>query len=153
MNFGKTYWKIEIKILVSTGRTFSKELQRRVLEPSRTFTMELFCGNNSRLKASNYFHKKAPSQMFNWILQTPLSSYQLFRKISRKTLAVDFVKVFKRTVFQNAFDWILLKIQLQNASSSFAGVKYYGMGCKGTWKIVLRPSFSIFMCNKWSMAV
>ena len=41
-------------------------------EPSQTSTMELFCKNSSQLVAINYFYKNSPSQMFNWVLNTPL---------------------------------------------------------------------------------
>ena len=34
--------------------------------------MELFCGSNQRLKDANYFSKKAPSQMFDKVLNAPL---------------------------------------------------------------------------------
>ena len=34
--------------------------------------MKPFCKNSSQLLASNYFPKKVPSQMFNWVLNTPL---------------------------------------------------------------------------------
>ena len=36
-------------------------LPEAYLQPSRTFTMELFCENSERLKADNYFRKIAPS--------------------------------------------------------------------------------------------
>ena len=42
------------------------------LEPSRTSTMELFCEASERLKAVNYFRKKAPEYVFGWVLNTPL---------------------------------------------------------------------------------
>ena len=45
------------------------------LKPSRTPTMELFCENSYRLKAVNYFRKKGPSLMFDWVLNTPLQSH------------------------------------------------------------------------------
>ena len=44
-------------------------LQRRIQDLVK---MELFCEYNKRLKAVNYFHKKAPSQMFHKVLYTPL---------------------------------------------------------------------------------
>ena len=42
------------------------------LEPSRTYTMKIFCENNWRLLAFNYSRKKAPSQMIDWVLDSPL---------------------------------------------------------------------------------
>ena len=45
---------------------------RSLLGPSWTCTMELFRENNWRLKAINYFCKKALSQMFDWVLNTLL---------------------------------------------------------------------------------
>ena len=42
------------------------------LKPSQTSTMERFFENNDRLSAVNYFYKKVPSQIFDWVLNTPL---------------------------------------------------------------------------------
>ena len=38
----------------------------------QTSIMELFCENSKGLKVLNYFHKKAPSQMFGRVLMPPL---------------------------------------------------------------------------------
>ena len=43
------------------------------LEPSRTSTTELLCENSYGLKSVNYFRKKALSQIFDWVLNTPLN--------------------------------------------------------------------------------
>ena len=53
-------------------KVINLNLETSHLEPSRTLTMELFRENSWRLKAVNYFRKKAPSQMFDWVLNTPL---------------------------------------------------------------------------------
>ena len=45
------------------------------LEPSRTSAMELLFKNSWQLLTVNYFLKKAPSQMFDWALNTPLNTY------------------------------------------------------------------------------
>ena len=42
------------------------------LEHSRTSMMELFCKNSQQLLAINYFCKRTPPQMFDWVLNTPL---------------------------------------------------------------------------------
>ena len=42
------------------------------LESSQTFTMEFFSENSLQLKAVNYFPKKDPSYIFDWVLNTPL---------------------------------------------------------------------------------
>ena len=39
------------------------------LEHSRTSTTEVFCKNSERIKAVNYFHRKAPSSLFDWGLK------------------------------------------------------------------------------------
>ena len=44
------------------------------LEPSRRSTIGHFCKNNQRLKAVNNFRKNASCQMFDRVLNTPLSS-------------------------------------------------------------------------------
>ena len=41
-------------------------------KPSRTSTMELFCKNNLCFLAVNCFHKKVPSYIFGWVVNTPL---------------------------------------------------------------------------------
>ena len=42
-------------------------------EPSRTSAMELFFKSSERLKAVSYFCKKASSQMFYWVINTPVT--------------------------------------------------------------------------------
>ena len=41
-------------------------------ESGRTTVMEPFCGNDQRVKAVDYFCKRAPSWMFDWILNATL---------------------------------------------------------------------------------
>ena len=45
------------------------------LEPSQTYMMEFFSENSWKLLALNYFHKKVQSQIFDRVLNTPLSYY------------------------------------------------------------------------------
>ena len=59
----------------------------------RASTMELFCGNSQRLKAGNLFHKKSPSQMFGWDLNTPIgylniSNYALLFSLTQAIFKV-----------------------------------------------------------------
>ena len=63
-------------IVPSFDAKYKKKLRVLVayLELSRTSTMELFCENSERPLAINYFRKKAPSQMFDWTLNTPLGT-------------------------------------------------------------------------------
>ena len=68
-------------ISVDITKEFSDFLKRcsnseAYLEPSRTSLMGFFCENSYRLKAAYDFRKKAPSQMFDWILNTPLELYE-----------------------------------------------------------------------------
>ena len=42
------------------------------LDPSQTSTIVHLYENSYRLLAVYYFCKKAPSQMFDWVLNTPL---------------------------------------------------------------------------------
>ena len=42
------------------------------LESSRTSTVELYCGNSQRIKAVGYFRRRAPSWMFDRILNATL---------------------------------------------------------------------------------
>ena len=48
------------------------------LEPCRISTMQLFCKNSQQLQDINYIWKKAPSKMFNWVLNTPLIGKVLY---------------------------------------------------------------------------
>ena len=48
-------------------------LTEAYLEPSRTSSMEMLCKNSEQLKTVDYFRKKAPSQMLDRVLNTPLS--------------------------------------------------------------------------------
>ena len=98
INFGKTDRKLKMRTLVPAGHDFQKATEA-YLEPSQTSNMNIFCKNNLRPKAVNYFLRKAPLKMFDWVLNTPLSYSEEFRKIYRKTPLMDFIKVFKRTIF------------------------------------------------------
>ena len=40
---------------------------------------------------NGYFHQKSPSSMFDWVLNTPLESFEIFRKIFRKEALVEFI--------------------------------------------------------------
>ena len=42
------------------------------LEVNRMSTTELFCEYSQRFLVVNYFHKKAPLQILEWVLNTPL---------------------------------------------------------------------------------
>ena len=45
-------------------------LTEAYLEPSQTSTTDVFCENSQRLLDVNYFRKKAPSSMLDWVLHT-----------------------------------------------------------------------------------
>ena len=47
------------------------------LEPSPTSMMELFCQNSHGL----FFRKKAPSRIFDWVLNTPVDSVCALEKL------------------------------------------------------------------------
>ena len=49
----------------------------------RTTAVELFCGNDQRVKAVSYFRKKAPSWMFDRILNATLPITYCNSKVSR----------------------------------------------------------------------
>ena len=42
------------------------------MESSRTSAVELYCGNSQRIKAVGYFRRRAPSWMFDRILNATL---------------------------------------------------------------------------------
>ena len=50
------------------------------LEPSRTSMMEF-----SAVVAVNYSHKKIPSQMFDWVLNTPLRAHKHYSLRKKRT--------------------------------------------------------------------
>ena len=54
-------------LLIALSPAVLLQVSEVYLEPSQTSTMELFCENSWRLLAVNYFQKKAPSQMFDWV--------------------------------------------------------------------------------------
>ena len=71
------------------------------LEPSRTSAMELLFKNSWQLLTLNYFLKKAPSQMFDWALNTPLNTYYnnfFFSDVSTLKL-MTFLMLFQRLIF------------------------------------------------------
>ena len=59
-----------------TKASFKNELKNEnaeaYLKPSRTSAMQLFCKNSQQLEAINFFRKKPPSEIFDWVLNTPL---------------------------------------------------------------------------------
>ena len=50
------------------------------LEPSWTSPMELLCENSWHLKTVNSFRNKAPSYIFDWVLNTPHILYWYWMK-------------------------------------------------------------------------
>ena len=58
----QTFWGISPNI---------PEMSPIFLQSCQTSTMELFCENSQRPKEVDYFRKKAPPQMFHWILNEP----------------------------------------------------------------------------------
>ena len=70
-------------------------------EPSRTSTTDLFCKNSHRLKVVTIFVKKAPSQMFDWALNTPLYlirlTYQKRASAARRSSLDKHIKNIKKT--------------------------------------------------------
>ena len=69
------YAKILITPILYRGATL-----KAYLEPIRRSTMEHFCKNNQQLKAVNNFRKSASFQMFDRVLNTPLSSEKLLQE-------------------------------------------------------------------------
>ena len=51
---------------------FSYSCADASLEPVQTSAVEHYCENSKELKTVNYFPKKASSQRFNWVPNTPL---------------------------------------------------------------------------------
>ena len=58
-------------------------------ESSRTSMIELFCENSKRLIAGNYVRKKAPWQIFGWVLNTPQQQNFLISRIFFVFLSFD----------------------------------------------------------------
>ena len=52
--------------------TIINQILEVYLEPIRTSMIDGFCKNSERILAVNYFCKNIQSQMFNWVLNTPL---------------------------------------------------------------------------------
>ena len=74
------YAKILITPILYRGTTLEA-----YLEPSRRSTMEHFCKNNQRVKTVNNFGKSSSSQMFDRVLNTPLSSEKLLQECEYMT--------------------------------------------------------------------
>ena len=51
------------------------EVHLELLGVFQTSKMRVLHQNSLRLKAFNYFRKKAPSYMFDWVWNTPLNSF------------------------------------------------------------------------------
>lgn len=65
--------KIEAQNQTCIFLELKMHLTEAYLEPSRTSSMEMLCKNSEQLKTVDYFRKKAPSQMLDRVLNTPLS--------------------------------------------------------------------------------
>ena len=50
-------------------------------ERSQTSTMKFFCKSSSQLNVVNYFCEKPPSQIFHWVINTPLLCELVFFKV------------------------------------------------------------------------
>ena len=72
----RTIKDTSLKGLISLGSDFKgchpPLFPEVYLDPSGASIMELFCENSQRLLAVSYFHKKAPLQMFHWVLNMHL---------------------------------------------------------------------------------
>ena len=55
---------------VKSKKNFGQAMIAVYLGPCQTFTMEFFCKNSQRLKVVNHIHKKAPTLMFDTVLNT-----------------------------------------------------------------------------------
>ena len=64
--------KLSFKNAVLLKSQISSMVAVAYLEPRQTSTTEHFWENSQRLKAVNYFHGKTLSQMFHFVLNTPL---------------------------------------------------------------------------------
>ena len=59
--------------LNSVNLLISDYSKRNILEHSRTSIIERFCENSQQLLVVHYLSKDASSQMFDWVLNTPLT--------------------------------------------------------------------------------
>ena len=80
---------------------FASGTSEAYLEPSRTSTMELF----QKQLTINCFRKKAPSNMFDWVLNTPL---YMHKNTAQKCLKMQFF--VDKSVLRQPSDMNLLLI-------------------------------------------
>ena len=59
--------------------------QRRIQHPVHHLSWSFFYKNSEQLKTVNYFFKKAPSQIFGWVRNTPL--IQMYSVIFRSVFS------------------------------------------------------------------
>ena len=60
--------------------------QKHQIKLQRRLQSELFCQDSHWLKVVNYLYKKAPSQVYNWILNLPLNCTRISEKVSSRTV-------------------------------------------------------------------
>ena len=70
-------------------------IQRSIQNPVNHLRWSFLYGNSKQLKTVNYFFKKAPSQIFVWVRNTPLIWMYLvsFRSVSSAAIHVNIICV------------------------------------------------------------
>ena len=86
----------------------------------RTSTMQLFCDNSYQLLAVNYFCKKNPSQMFEWILNMSLD-YSRLKDVSeknhqQKTFILEWNGYSGSYLFKDKTFWNTINLQYYSLS-------------------------------------
>ena len=102
------------------------------VEPSRRFTMELYCKNN-------YFRKKASSQMFDWVLNTPLHNTLFPCKKNHGALRDHPVSTYAK--FSEKLTYLPSDTHIYVCVSGGQKCQFFGRFC-------LRSKLQLFKCSK-----
>ena len=92
----------------SNTDTFHGPLE--TLEPCQTSTRDFSCKSSWQLKTVKYFHKKDPSQMFDWVLNTSLALHKIQYKTELES--AYFITLF--AIFLQSYNSILFCAFLKN---------------------------------------
>ena len=110
--------------------------------------MDLFCKNTERLLAVNYFRKNAPSQMFDWVLNTLLEVYQISGQVlntsldTPQNLQTSLFKYCKLCTYDGECQTKILIFKRSILSQVYGRISHYKMSLRSK---LLYLSF-IFVC-------
>ena len=140
------------KVLI-TPILYTETTLEAYLESSRRSTMDYFCKNNQRLKAFNNFRKNASSQMFDRVLNTPLSSKKVRSScpevLCKKGVLRNFVKFTGKYLCQGLIFNKVAGIRSATFPVNFVKFLRAPFFIEHFWWLLLKTSTGIWIHDKF----